>query len=287
MRSRRPHTLGDPLVEYSSIEEFESSAGIPCGRFSVMFKGIPVDFLYDNRGYDTTIVCFHGAVDVKVNLPWHTAEGVMKDVAANRLAISDPSLVLGDGLKLAWFGGSSKQVGLQGFIEQVIRAVNNKASNQHVVFFGGSGGGFSSLEMSERFSGSLALPMNPQTSIAKYVASHVNRYVDKAWASERPFTEDQALLRHDLPALYPEIPPNTIGYVQNTRDSFHIEEHQKPFIERVGASGKVWTLMEAWGDPARSGHVTPPKEVTAKFLKVVAACNGEWETGLKIAGFTQ
>lgn len=275
------------MTEFLSIEEFDSLAEMPSGRFAIPYKGIPVDFLYDNRGYDTTVICFHGAVDIKVNLPWHTAEGVMKEVSANRLAISDSTLLISEGLKLAWFGGSSQQIGLQGFIEQVIRVVNEKTGVHHLVFFGGSGGGFSALEMSERFPGSLAIPMNPQTSISKYVASHVMRYVEGAWDGDMPFTQDQDLLRHDLSALYSEKPLNTIGYVQNTRDDFHIAEHQKPFLEKVGNSGKVWKLMDAWGDPTRSGHVTPPKATTAKFLATIVASDGDWEHGLTEAGFTR
>lgn len=287
MRSRRPSTIEDPIIEYKSFEEFKLVDTAPVGRFSIDFKGLPVDFLYENRGYNTTVVGFHGAIMATVDLPFHTAAGVMTNVKANRLAVSDPSLLLGNGLKLGWFAGSTQQTGLQGFIESVIRQLGKICKVEHLVFFGASGGGFSALEMSSRFPKSLAVPMNPQTSITKYHPPAVALYVEVAWNGVEPFTEDQELTRHNLVESYPSDPVNTIAYIQNSRDKVHIREHQGPFLNKVGQSDRVWQLMDAWGDLKRTGHTTPPKWLCAIILEKVVDSNGEWENGLHSAGFQQ
>lgn len=285
MRLRRPDSAEDPLVEYPSFEEFEKTKNPPNGRFSIEFKNLPVDFLYENRGYATTVVIFHGAILTTVDLPFHTAAGVMSGVKANRLTVSDPTLLLGNDLKLGWFAGSTQQVGLQRFIETVIRKINELASVNHVVFFGASGGGFSALEMSARFVGSLAVPMNPQTSITKYHQPSVALYVDVAWGSIPPFTEGNDLLTHDLVDSYPNNPVNTVAYIQNSRDRVHIRDHQRPFFAKVGQSPNVWQLMGAWGEPKQTGHTTPPKEISANILAKAAESNGDWQTGLVASGF--
>lgn len=277
--------MGDPLVDYASLEDFERVETVPAGRFAIQFNGLPVDFLYDDHGYKTTVVAFHGAILTTVDLPFHTGAGVIDKVKANRLAVSDPSLLLGNDLKLGWFGGSTQQIGLQDFVEKVIRKVSNKSGVQHLLFFGASGGGFSALEMSSRFPGSLAVPMNPQTSITMYHPPAVALYVEVAWGDVSPFTDDQRLLCHNLVDRYPADPINTIAYIQNSRDKVHIRDHQQPFYDKVGNSSKVWQLMDTWGDPKRTGHTTPPKEIVADVLAKIAESNGDWETSLRSAGF--
>ncbi len=285
MRDRRPSTSDDPVTEYANLNDFESIATVPSGRLAIYFNEVPVDFYFDDRGFSTTVVAFHGAVMTSVDLPYHIGAGVMENVSANRISISDPSLNFGGDLKLGWFAGSAVQIDLQGFLARVVAKIAAASKTDNLVFFGASGGGFSALEMSRRFAGSLAVAINPQTSISKYWKPAVDRYVGIAWNGRSPFSARPKQLVHDLVTEYRDVPENTVAYIQNKRDTHHVKEHQRPFLEKTKSSGKIWELSGTWGHAKSTGHTPPPKDLTAAILTKVVDANGEWESGLKQAGF--
>lgn len=288
MRKRRPGTRTDPVQEFDSFDHFLSSGGVPSGRFTIPNEHVPVDFLYTPvEGAKTTVIFFHGATTGHVNLPWHPGKRVMEGIRANRLAISDPSLALDDSysLTLAWHVGSSSQPRLQYFIENVIQRIQQVTGIEHLMFVGGSGGGFASLEMSRRFPRSVAVAMNPQTSISRYNKGAVKRYLNLSWDGANSLDEISKHATHDLVAAYPTVLNNTVAYIQNTRDSAHIQNHQIPFIEKVGDSPKLLMLMDAWGDPTGTGHVTPPHSVVRNIVRHLVAANGNWRKALVGRGF--
>lgn len=287
MRERRLSTSDDPVTEFSNLNEFEASTTIPSGRIAIGFKGIPVDFLFEDRGYTTTVIAFHGAVMTTVNLPYHIGSGVLADVPANRISISDPSLTLGGELKLGWFAGSEDQLGLQEFLGAVVAKIADTSNTENLVFFGASGGGFSALELSRRFPSSLAVAINPQTSISKYWKPAVDLYVEVAWRGKNPFVPNSTQLVHDLVETYPEYPNNTIAYIQNRRDTPHVKNHYRPFVDKIKDSGRVWELIGSWGNVGTTGHTPPPKDITAMILNQVASSNGKWDIGLNQAGFVK
>lgn len=144
MRQRRPATKNEPVVEYEDIDEFVAGGSIPAGRFAVSYEGVPVDFYYAPvEGARATVVFFHGSTSKAVSLPMHAGTGLMKNIPANRLAISDPSIALDDTFELilSWYAGSAKQPRLSYFIETIIRRVQVLVGVPHLIFMGGSGGG--------------------------------------------------------------------------------------------------------------------------------------------------
>jgi len=211
----------------------------------------------------------------------------MEGIRANRLAISDPSLALDSSfnLTLGWHAGSSAQPRLQYFIETVIRRIQEVTGISNLVFVGGSGGGFASLEMSRRFPGSVVVAMNPQTSIGKYLPFAVRRYLDLSWDGVAVLDEISKYSTHDLVEGYPRVLNHTVAYVQNTRDTFHIENHQIPFFEKIGESPRVFMLMDAWGDPEGTGHVVPPHSLVRNVVRHLVAANGGWKRTLVDLGF--
>lgn len=290
MRARRPATQDIPVKEYENFDHFVATGSVPSGRFTIQYENAPVDFFYAPVDYArTTVVFFHGSTDKAVSLPMHTGSGVMRNLPANRLAISDPSLTLDGSRKLilSWFAGSSRQPKLQYFIERVIRRIREVTGSQHMIFMGGSGGGFASLEMSRRFAGSLALAMNPQTNLTRYYVRLVHSYLDLCWDGALSLTALPKYVAHDLVEAYPDILNHTVAYVQNTRDKHHIENHQLPFFEKVGKSPHVYMFMAPWGDPMGKGHVAPPRELMHSVLQRLVLADGEWRTALTVLGFEE
>lgn len=260
------------------------------GRFSIHYGGVPVDFSYHPiEGAKTTVVMFHGSTKKDVSLPMLAGAGITKGLPVNRLAISDPSLTLDDSheLILSWFAGSSIQPKLQHFLEAVVRRVTEVTGAPSLIFMGGSGGGFASLEMSRRFPGSLALAMNPQTVLTRYYSSLVTRYLDLCWDGSTSLSDLPCHVTHNIPEAYPRVLNHTVAYIQNTRDKHHVENHQAPFLERAGESDNVFMLMGAWGDPAGKGHVQAPREFIRNILHRLVESDGAWSSCLEDLGFSR
>lgn len=276
------------VANYGGITNFETVNEIQDGRFSVLNSKIPIELAYESAQSDTTVVCFHGAVTGKVSLPWHVGHGVLQGANANWLAVSDPTLSLHNRLNLGWFAGNSQMRDLQGIIKRTIKHVASITGTKHIIFFGGSGGGFAALDMSRRFPGSLALPMNPQTSIQKYLPGAVERYLELAWPTTSDYSALPRFVKHDQTYEYGLGFENTVAYVQNTRDNLHFNSHMMPFLQATEDRGNVWTFLDGWVDPSMdSGHVPPPKDQISSMLRSLSACHGEWDSALATLRFAR
>ncbi|MGP9727957.1 alpha/beta fold hydrolase [Glutamicibacter sp. AOP3-A1-12] len=285
MRERHFNTAQNQKTVYQSTDRFYATDKIPQGYLVIKDNQVPIDMYYKSKNSDTTVVCFHGAVEKEVRLPWLIGSGVLKYAGANRLSISDPTLFLHDDVQIGWFAGNSDMPDLHRTLEALIRKVIEATGTKHVIFFGGSAGGFAALAMSRHFPGSLALPMNPQTSIQKFFSVPVGKYVSNAWP-ELPTLEDAPdSVPHDLTREYACGHENTVAFIQNQRDLFHIKNHQKPYFEVLNRD-LAWTLRGVWGTASDNGHVTPPREVTARVLNGVCTAKGAWGKALDTLGFT-
>lgn len=285
MRERHFNKAQNQVTVYQNTDSFYSTDKIPQGYVVVKDNQTPIDMYYRSKNSDTTVVCFHGAVEKEVKLPWLVGAGVLKDADANRLSISDPTLFLHEEVQIGWFAGNSFMPNLHQTLERIIRKVIDTTSTKHVVFFGGSAGGFAALAMSRHFPGSLALPMNPQTSIQKFFPVPVGKYVSNAWPELPTLEEAPESVPHDLTREYAGGHENTVAFIQNQRDLFHIKNHQQPFFEVLNTD-QSWTLRGVWGTESDNGHVTPPREETARVLNGVCAAEGSWGEALTALGFT-
>lgn len=285
---RRPGTASEPLTEFKSLTQFLGSEDIPSGRFSVEYGGLPVDFTYTDHGGETTVICFHGAVQTTVALPWHVGKTVVSEAGANWLAVSDPSLALGGGLKLAWYAGSRDQPELQQLITSVISHVRTVTQTEHLIFFGTSGGGFAALEYSRRFPRSLALPVNPQTSIMRHRPSTVRLYTDTAWGGQSlVLPTGGSRIESDQSAGYLASFPNTVAYVQNSWDEYHISHHLLPFLRTIRNHQSLRLLLGAWGDPTKDKHVPPAKTSLVRIMEELVSAEGDWPPALDRLGFSE
>ena len=229
--------------------------------YTIMLDDVPIDLRYDDRGFDTTVVFFHAAITKAVRrYPVFSGATFSEDVAANRLFISDPSLYVDSRIKLGWYAGSSRQPKLQDALTEIISRFDGP--DRRLVFFGASGGGFASLYYSTHFPGSIAVPVNPQTTIRNYVPVIVNRYLNYAWdglpVGELPVCTD-------VIELYRRPVTNSVLYVQNSGDSDHMEHHYAPFFDVLPEGHKVESHLVDAGE----GHVPPKRALLGKILKDV------------------
>lgn len=251
-------------TQYRSLSEFQSVSDHPPGILTVMHRGVPIDVWNDRRGFDTTTVFFHATLDKsRSRFPAFTGERISETLPTNRIFVSDPSLYLDDELWLAWYAGNHRQPKLQSAITSILRALIPR--NESVVTFGSSGGGFAALYYASRLPQSTAVPVNPQTNLASYLPSAVERYGRLAWRvgsgggtdvlSAIPATTD-------LVKRFRRPNPCKVFYVQNKNDRSHVTRQFDPFMKALPNSHYVYPLvLEGEG-----GHVPPPKRQVRAIL---------------------
>lgn len=277
---RRAHRVS----EFSSIANFLNVDGVPAGISTIMSGGLPIDLLVSPAASRTTICFFHGAVEPHFTLPVLSGLGISGGIEANRVFISDPSLILDEELMLAWYAGNKHQPALQSDITAVLKKVTASLESERVVFFGGSGGGFAALYFAHHFENSLAIVFNPQTSIERYSENAVRDFVRFAFdddvSHQGMLSELPRTVTHDLCGLYATPTSAQIAYMQNLNDKDHTEHHLLPFLKAVDSKTKVHLLGEQW----RDGHTPPPKEFLSHLLNLVAS-SADWSEGFAPFGF--
>ena len=248
------------------------------GVYTIKYGNSELDLKVVNRGSDTTLVLFHAAIyrrKVK-NYPLFSGQRITRNLNANLIFVSDPSLSLG--LELGWFAGSRTQW-LQADLPGILRHISYGFGwHQRMIFFGASGGGFASLYYSWHFPDSTAIAVNPQTNIAEYTSKPVEDYAQAAW--NVPSIES-APITYDLRTLYSRGFPNRVIFLQNAFDGLHRDRHLAPWLRSTpNADNNMWLLMGRWG----RGHVPPD---SALLKKVLESSISSSSSSIKGLGFEQ
>lgn len=271
------------VSRFEGVDEFEQLQHVPQGILSIVENGIPIDVMNSNKGSDVTIVFFHGAIEPTHKLPVLSGQGISGGIATNRVFISDPSLYMSEDLWLGWYAGNAKQ-DLQPAIVRILTKIFASHASTRFVFFGGSGGGLAALYFAAQFPGSIALPFNPQTNIAKYQSSAVHDWTEKSFGISRHEYDPLSLLPDsvttDLCEVYSKKLDVTIGYIQNLNDTVHIDRQMRPFLSSIHSEINLLVLADDW----KAGHTPPPKEILTGVLELVAE-NGPIVESLRSLGF--
>lgn len=240
---------------------------LPEGLFSVIVNGEAIDFQYEYHGYETTGIFFQAAVSKKVQaLPVFLGQSVSAKASMNRLFVSDPTLHSNPRLTLGWYAGSSSLPKLQRILSLIFLKVSR---GKRALYFGTSGGGFAALLYSALHPYSIAIPVNPQTNIAAYDPKAVARWTDLAWGmnNENMGTRVLPSVRTNLLDLYSQPLTNTVVYLQNTGDSYHMESHFAPFKMCLHPANQFHELLVHVAE----GHIAPAPAFTAELLDMASA----------------
>lgn len=273
------------VTEFASTSHFLKAETVPAGISTIYENGLPIDLLISPAGSDTTIFFFHGAIESHFNLPVLSGLGISGGLEANRVFVSDPSLVLDEKLMLAWYAGNFLQPDLQALLKKIFQKIISSLGSSRTVFFGGSGGGFASLYFASQFPSSLALVFNPQTNIVRYQPRAVEYFARGAFGVKEPnqdalLSELPAQVVTDLSKPYAAAPKTTVAYIQNTNDEAHVKNHLKPFSGIISEPTEFLLLAGPWGQ----GHSAPPKHLLTTFLNI-AASSKDWADNYYEVGF--
>ena len=282
MTRRNLGRYSQPVHEFDSLEAFLDTP-TPTGISAITQGGLPLDIMVlPKPGASTILFAFHGAAPTGATTPIFTGLEVSQQTQAHRVFLSDPSLELDADLHLAWFAGNSRQRLSEAF-PLITAHVAAQLGARRQVFYGGSGGGFAALRYSALAPGSLAIAVNPQTSVCRYGPGAVQKYLEVCWGINAPGDLNaacDAVGGLDLCTLYARGTENTVAYAQTARD-WHVNRHMRPFLEAASANCDIWTLMSDWGP----GHSPAPKSFTRALLNATTAATASWTEALSDLGF--
>lgn len=251
---------------FSSVEQVLDVQVLPTGAFTILIDGHPVDFEYDDRGYDTTVVLLHPAISSKVvKLPVFIGRGITQNSKVNRLFIADPTLNLYPNLQTGWFAGSQQQPNLQ---EELVRVFQKFTADKRTIYFGLSAGGFAALFFSSAHPGSLALPVNPQVHLADHSSPRVRQWTNSAWGLNNNSDigeKEMPNVTTDLREIYTHPLGTRVVYIQNTGDLDHVENHWKHFKATARPQALAGVALVHAGE----GHIAPSEKYLTAAIDLI------------------
>jgi hypothetical protein len=263
---------------YGSIADYKPLLDIP-HTVQIMHGDVPYEFYANLRDNSRHLVVFGQSALVRARtpeLPRFLRWSWLDDVPASGLVLNDPTLYLGDSLDAGWWVGTpdrdyvSEMVGI---IDETRAALS--LERKDVLFFGASAGGFSSLQMAACLPGSRALVDIPQTDLRRY---HLRQHADAAvrtglQVKDISAVPESLLHRVDVVERFKReghVPQFT--YIQNLRDSAHVESQMLHFVQQLSAlpdgfrtNGRFLTYSRT--HLVRGGHVPLDREATVAALR--------------------
>lgn len=208
-------------------------------------------------------VILHGAVRTDDRYPRFDRVTTTARRRVPFVCIADPFLRRNGDVLLAWYAGSADFDYTPHLIEIVRRAMEACGATR-VLFVGGSGGGFASMQLASQLENAFAFVLSPQTRVTRYYPGPVKAYVDAAFPGLSPKDAEEA-----YPDRLSVIDVFATGrfaglgvyYLQNRLDRFHVEHHLEPLANLLrvpiaggrSKDGRVEVTLEDMGE----GHMPP------------------------------
>lgn len=271
-----------PLVHQKSIGSLRLNGQISAVHTVPLPRGLSLDFFAQLKRSDELIVTLPGAARREKNIyPFFNRVTTFRGKVPAFIAFADPTILMDPArdLRLGWFiGGAGFDPAAH--ILQVIRRAQGRTGAKHIVFVGGSGGGFAALRLSAMVPGSLAYVHEGATNIAQSLPRSVAQYFGVAWPGW-----DQAALLDALPERFDMVrhyrtfrPDNHVFFAQSEDDHAYREKHYAPFRNACGVTtedgsmaGGRRTFRLYKGTLPGHGKVTP-----AEFQQLFAEALAAW-----------
>lgn len=219
-----------------------------------------LDILFEDRGSEITLVAFHGAASDRIQtLPYFTGKGTAESLDWNLIALSDPSLALGE-VDLAWFLGNRAMGPLHQKLSPLIRHLLGET---HPVLFGGSGGAYAAIWFGQDFPDSSVVVFNPRLNLSAPPEAVMGTYLEICHRTVRPVsprTIRRNFVTEDLGEYYAKGLPFDLHIIQNSGDKPYLRNQVQPFVTRHSADPRLQVQIEYFG----GGHSAP---IPQKFLQ--------------------
>ena len=253
-----------PIDEAAFLEQLAGHEF--AGRFSLQIAGGEIPVQVQRRDSPILIITFAGAINrSKLQLPQFGGTRLEAFTVGSVIGFADPSLARGPDLTAAWYAGHEgfeTQSILPGLIQRCVAA----CGAERVIYAGGSVGGFAALYYSWLHPGSIVIATNPQTNIERYSAGHqefYRRYCRPGLGESEPLS---TVITSNVVPLYARVFENTVIYLQNAADPFHLRGHFAPFVAAIDLphQEKMLARLGFWN---QIGHTAMPTNEWLAWLK--------------------
>jgi len=241
-------------------------------------NGHPIEGVFKREPKSNKLVVFlQGAVDrSKLDPPVFHRWSWAKDVEANVLTLSDPLLYRAKDLRIGWYIGASNFDYIQKFAHFIkCVLVELGLDKRDLIFFSSSAGGYASIAMATQIEGGLAIVNNPQTNVLNYHEGHVSDLLSVGFGGvQKREIENDRLYRFSLSERMRKlqfIP--AIHYYQNIEDTFHYENHFKPFLEEISSLRLQFDLKVKLYSDSHSGHSPMGREESLMIINQAISQN--------------
>lgn len=217
---------------------------------------------------DSLVVFLNGAINRSVKAPpIFQRSSWLPSFQSHCLIIPDKIVEINSSLELSWYLDKRGDF-LRNIREYVIQKASElKVKHEKIVFYGSSGGGYAALMLASMVEGSVAIAINPQINLRKYIGRVYQKFlVDTA--------RHDLMIEHDLKDYFEFIGriPNMI-YVQNRGDVEHVNNQYIPFMSwlsniRNDVDTGIVSVLEINKDNGHSGilNVDESNQVISQAL---------------------
>lgn len=222
-------------------------------------------------------VQLHGSTPRKdVTLPIFPRWNWGKVLGAHVLSICDPTIYKDNSLEIGWYLGNRNEnvtLGIVAIAQHFAKIIG--LPDDHIIFSGGSGGGFASLQAAAVAKSGRAIASNPQIDLSQFKSVHVKNYIDKVSGCsslqdvESVFAQRWNVIRSLQESREKGNNPKIV-FVQNRNDLAHYRKHYTPFAKAFclslfddqSVSGNFMSIL--YDGP--EGHKMDPSEVVKRII---------------------
>lgn len=284
MARERDLSKWEAQFTYASQDEY-LSAELRSGVHSIQFGTQIIDLYVEDRGADVTIVTFNAAVPRTANtVPMLMGHGLADNTGINLIAVSDPTMAMGDvDLTVSWYLGNREIGVLPPILAPLIQYALDSLDTKRTILFGASGGGYAAVLYGQYFPDSIVLGVNPRLDLNGLPKAATEKYLEVAHQTLDPesIAQGEKFLPGKLSGLYKDSLPFDLCIYQNFGDRRFLNYQLVPLIKDLGDDPRLFTMVE-W---VRPGHVAIPG---ARLRHIVSrlSVGGTQEDAVIGAGFT-
>lgn len=282
--------LVDNLIclEMDEIESFNFPADEPFA-LEIMHRDRLFYFIIKFSTQNKNFICFAPGAnnrdqktssgDLKIP-PFFTRWKWHQHFDESTIAFADPMLFLGDEMKLGWFIGEKDHWYLETLSKIIEKlAVNQKVTNDNILFYGSSGGGFVSVCLATLIRDSKLLVNNAQFFVMNYYPRLVNLALDAIVPSFDGLTKDEVIdeirYRIDTTELFKrqKYSPHITYYV-NVKSQFDMTNQAMPLVLRYYEMDEFNGLdVSYYCQDSKAPHNPLPSDTSIDLIKDYAKKN--------------
>lgn len=268
------HLVGKIIkLDFKEISQYKFPRDIPFG-LQINYNNILFCFIVKFSSISKDLICFGpGAHERNINNPpyfdrwsWH------EYFEQSTLAYADPMFFSDEKLRIGWFSGGNKWY--LKILSEIISVLskNQQIPDDNILFFGSSGGGYTSIALGTLIKDSKVLVNNPQVFLLNFDKDTLNslfNVLEREFKCNKKEIIEKYYYRFNLIELFKKMNyAPSITYYLNTLSENDITKHAIPFMEQLIKLNSFNGLNICFYEQYKKiPHEPLPTDMTIKIIK--------------------